>query len=61
MASKGMRHIDLCDDCLEGRAEFLIWITRGGLLGHDWCVRVLCKKCAKERCGKELRYEKEKW
>jgi hypothetical protein len=56
MASRGIRHIDVCDDCLE--AEFLLWIF-DGIFGSS-CVRVLCKSCAKKRGGK-VDYVRERW
>jgi len=58
MGSRGIRHIDVCDDCLENKAEFLLWIF-DGIFGTS-CVRVLCKSCAKKRGGK-VDYVRERW
>lgn len=57
MGSRGIRKIDLCDDCLEKKAEHLLWDFS---LWTGSICRLLCTDCAKTRHGK-VDWVREKW
>jgi len=54
--SVGIRHIELCDDCLKNKAEYLLWDF--GVF-NSLC-RLLCRECARLRKGR-VDYNAERW
>jgi len=56
MGCSGIRHIELCDDCLKNKAEYFLWDF--GIFGS--LCRLLCRECAKLRKGK-VDYNAERW
>jgi hypothetical protein len=56
MGCTGIRHIELCDDCLKNKAEYLLWdLSIFGSL-----CRLLCRECARLRKGR-VSYREERW
>jgi hypothetical protein len=41
--TRGIRHIEKCDECLEKKAEYLIW----SFTFFKSKARLLCKDCSK--------------
>lgn len=56
MGSCGIRHIELCDNCLAYKAEYLLWYF--GMFGIT--CKLLCRRCASLRKGK-INYFEERW